>query len=524
MPGNIFSLYNLPPLKRAPLNSKASELLASSKVLSYSKKMPVNFSQITDPDYYLKKLRTQISENKDSNKIIYHYYISGLKKASELNQFLETLEFPAQVTLTSDVLQIDEPIILKDNLSLKGNNTQCLASNVNIAFLGEGISNVELNDLVIKGAKINAVLLLNCMHSKLNNLKIINSLDYGIILKQQCSYIQIEHCQFINNFRSGIMLHEGTHHSRINQCEVTGTQHSSNWAAGIVITALESISTYQTQDSFEENYFYPKDLKINIAAVPYRNLVENCYVHHNQSSGIYVDGGNGNVIFSNVIEHNDKEGLCLDFFAATNIVLSNTITSNGFRKYQSDHALEVDCIKECGRLHDGSSIAKLPNISLDNTGLNIILKNNISNAGGDGIKMVRSSFRNIIGLNIITDNAQGSNFMFCFSGILLGSAGCEVENDTSGLDRLPSIENILFGNMIFGQHVTGIVYDAGCTHNDTFDNFVAKQKGATFIKNATPNIMLGNSFSYPTPFANFYFSQKNQLSYYINQCFNFFKL
>lgn len=497
MKQDLFALYQLPPIDRAPIDSNAYVLLSGAKVLRYAREMPVSFSEITAPEDYLISLRSDILSNITQKKTAPTCSFSG-NTAGELNSFLNTINLPAKVVLTSETLVIDTSVKLKDGVYLQGYNTTCLAEGVDNAFLAEGCSDFEITGLSIQGAQVNAVLLINCTNVTLKHLNILDGKDYGIILKKQCSYITIEHCIFVNNMRSGIMVHEGSHHTYISHCEVTGIRHSSNWAAGIVITALESTSLYQTQDAFEVNYFYPNNLEVNIPSVPYQNIVEKCSIHHNQSSGVYVDGGNGNVIYSNTIEYNDKEGMCLDFYAATNIVLSNTISANGHRQHQSDHALDIDCVKEFGRLSDGSSTAKLPNISLDNAGLNIILKNTISNAGGDGIKMVRAAFKNLIGLNVIADNNQGENHRFKFSGILLGSAGCEVENDSSGLDRLPSIENMIFGNMIFGQHVAGIVYDTGSTYNDTIDNLVMKQKSQSIIKNAWPNSIVGNNFTCQT--------------------------
>lgn len=490
---DLFAKYQLPPIDRAPVNSDTFELLRNAKVLRYAHEMPVSFSEITTPEQYLSNLRNDIISNTVLTRATQRQQFSG-STASELNELIKSINGPANLILTSEIIHLNETVTLKDGIKLHGCKTICLAENIENAFLAENCTDFEINGLIIEGAKTNAILLINCKNALLKSIIIRKCNDYSVILRKQCQYISIVHCIFQNNMRSGVMIHEGSHHIHINHCEISGVKHSSNWAAGIVITALEALSPYQTKDSFEANYFYPQDLDIKISAVPYKIIVENCSIHHNQSSGVYIDGGNGNVIYNNAIEYNDKEGMCLDFYATNNIVLSNSIYSNGHRKNQSDHALAIDCVWEFGRLTNGSAVAKLPNISLDNAGLNIIIKNSISNAGGDGIKLVRASFKNIIGLNSITDNNQGENYRFKFFGILLGSAGCEVENDSSGLDRLPSIENMIFGNCIFGQHASGILYDQGCIYNDTMDNIVMKQKGLSIIEHATPNSIVGNNF------------------------------
>lgn len=180
------------------------------------------------------------------------------------------------------------------------------------------------------------------------------------------------------------------------------------------------------------------------------------------------------------------------------MITCNTFENNGFRFHQSDHDLEIDNVLPHGRLADYSSPAKLPNISIDNSGLNILNNNTISNAAGDGIKMVRAAFRNIIYGNNIMNNNQGQNSIFSFAGILLGSAGSEMKNDKSGLDRMASYENIIFANIIYGQHKIGILSDIRCQYNDIFDNFVHKQLEAPAIQLSTPNYFTGNNFSINT--------------------------
>jgi hypothetical protein len=283
----------------------------------------------------------------------------------------------------------------------------------------------------------------------------------------------------MENQSGGIMIQEGSHHVCITNCEISDGHSSSNWSAGIVITQLLPVSEYGIMDAFGSNYFFPKDSSFKNEGVPFKNIVEASYIHDNQSSGIYIDRGNGNVLVGNNIVNNDKEGLCIDFFSVGNIVESNII--NGVLHF--------------GRLADGSAVSKLPNISLDNAAYNIIVRNVISNAAGDGIKIVRSGFRNIFCLNSITDNNRGENSVFFFSGVLLGSAGSDVENDTSGIDAFPSIENIIFGNTIYGTHKAGVCIDHGSVYNDIYDNIIMKQKDKYIIQNAYPNSIIGNNFN-----------------------------
>jgi len=491
---NLFARYNLPAINQIPKDSPYFSIIENAKAVKYSQKLPVNLAKISSPETYAEWLKKHIHDDINVDNTQHKIVFEG-QLVSQLNQLIsDTKNTHLRIDIKSAVIIADETLYIPSFVSLYGHHAILQANEVDIAIYGKESTQIEIFDLEIQQPKLCGILLLNCSHSRISNITIKKSQDYGLILRQHCRYIHIDHCQFIDNCRSGIMLHEQTHHIHLSHCEVTGIHHSSNWAAGIVVTMMESVSELSTQDAFEENYFYPKNLEFKFQSVPYRNIIENCHIHHNQSSGIYIDGGNGNVLIGNTIAYNDKEGICLDFYAIANVVLYNTLYHNGYRQYQSDHDLFIDCVINFGRLADNSSVSKLPNISLDNAAYNIILKNVISEAAGDGIKIVRSGFRNIIGLNTITDNNQGHNSTFSFSGILLGSAVSEVENDESGLDRLASIENIIFANHIYGQHYFGILYDNESVYNNTIDNFILKQCDKPILEITQPNNFIGNNF------------------------------
>jgi hypothetical protein len=88
----------------------------------------------------------------------------------------------------------------------------------------------------------------------------------------------------------------------------------------------------------------------------------------------------------------------------------------------SDYDLQRDFTYAAGRLLDGTSPAKLPGISLDNGAYNEAVFNTIDRNFGGGIKMVRTGFHNVVGLNTIMDNNQGESKDFHFFGIELGAA------------------------------------------------------------------------------------------------------
>ena len=63
-------------------------------------------------------------------------------------------------------------------------------------------------------------------------------------------------------------------------------------------------------------------------------------------------------MINNVIEDNEKEGMCLDYGTFGTYVSANTVQRNGERNRQTDEDLEADFILGLGRLADGSSTAK----------------------------------------------------------------------------------------------------------------------------------------------------------------------
>jgi parallel beta-helix repeat protein len=497
LPNNLFQKHGVLTTPHAEKESPAGQILARAKVLRYAEALPVSGTAILAPDAFVQTLRADITaQTKVPITPATTHAFEG-RTASQLNAFLAALprtEAPRSVCLRSTDIEVDEPILLRSHTALQGCGTVFHAEHAEIAFLGRNVADFTLVDLTILAPKVCAIMLKECRQGRLENLLISGSRDYGVVLRGRSHSIKIDSCRFRNNIRAGLMIEDGSHHVHVYRCEAAGSKHSSNWAAGIVLSALRPASEYGIRDAFEPNYFYPADLAFKADAVPHQNIVEACHIHHNQSSGLYIDGGNGNVALDNIITDNDKEGLCLDFYAAANLVQGNVIRGNGFRRHQSDDDLRIDMILACGRLDDGSAVAKVPNISLDNAAGNVLIHNVITGGAGGGIKIVRSGFRNIFGLNILADNNSGGNRVFTFPGILLGSAGSEIEGDTSGLDRTGSFENILFSNQISGNHSVGILFDPNSTHNEARRNLVTQQEGPPMVMLAHPNFTSENSF------------------------------
>jgi hypothetical protein len=463
--------------------------------------MPVRFTEVMDTSRYIQELKASIMKQVKSIEGEHRTLYFNGRTARELNRFIRDIVPSEQTEIIINVKEItlNEPINLRDHVTIDGRSTHLISNNIDIAIVVKDINSAGLKDLIIEEPLKCGIMLINTAGLVIDNITIINGHDRGMVIRGRSRFIYINHSKFMENQSGGIMLQEGSHHVCVTNCEISDGHSSSNWSAGIVITQLLPVSEYGIMDEFDSNYFFPKDLSFKKEGTPFKNIIETSYIHDNQSSGIYIDRGNGNVLVGNNIVNNDKEGLCIDFFSVGNIVESNIINGNGFRKFQSDDDLRNDFVLHFGRLADGSAVSKLPNISLDNAAYNIIVRNVISNAAGDGIKIVRSGFRNIFCLNSITDNNRGENSVFFFSGVLLGSAGSGVENDTSGIDAFPSIENIIFGNTIYGTHKAGVCIDHGSVYNDIYDNMIMKQKDKYIIQNSYPNSIIGNNFNIKEP-------------------------
>ena len=496
---NLLQRCRLTDTCRAEPGTSADRILRKAKVLAYAPDLPVQFEAILEPDY-VRTLRASMLDTVQAETVAANVVIFDGSTASQLNRFLAALPSAGRtlVRLTSPELNCDEPVRFRSGTWLCGSATLCRADRVDIAFLGQKVEDAALTDIIVTRPRVCAVMLRGCTRVNLERLTVRNGQDYGVVVRGRSSLVRVASCVFRDNVRAGVMIEDGSHHVLVSACEITGSRHSSNWAAGVVISALRPVSELGIRDAFEPCYFYPKDLSFKADAVPHHNLVEACHVHDNQSSGIYVDGGNGNALVANTIMDNDKEGVCLDFYAAANLVDSNIFGRNGFRRRQSDDDLRIDMVLGNGRLPDGSAAAKVPNVSLDNAACNILMHNVISGGAGGGIKVVRAGFRNLFCMNTLADNNDGGSHVFTFPGILLGSAGSEVENDESGLDRTASFENVIFGNLITGSHMVGIVYDAGSAYNDTRQNLVVGQLGPPVVLHGRPNPLTGNSFGPPT--------------------------
>ena len=270
---------------------------------------------------------------------------------------------------------------------------------------------------------------------------------------------------------AAVLLHGDTVGGVLLDNEIAGNLGSSNWHAGIVLSDRNGPVADDPRSILNPDGYGVREQPMPTRLhPPRRNVLAFNRVAFNASSGIYSDGGVESVIFDNLVEGNAKEGVCLDNGSSANVLAMNVIRANGKRWGKTDAELRLDFVDGLGRLPDGSSPAKTPGVSLDNSLYNIVYANQIERNFGGGVKMVRTAFCNLVGLNTIIDDNEGANDRFHFFGVECGAAKADVA--VADLDFTPCRGNVVFGNVIRGPHYAGIFFGAGSTDNDVFDNSI----------------------------------------------------
>lgn len=271
--------------------------------------------------------------------------------------------------------------------------------------------------------------------------------------------------------RAPIMLHGATRQAVVAENTIENNLGASNWHAGVVVTDRNVDLAANPLSLFRPDHYGVVDEPITgRLTIPRDNLIVFNRIARNRASGLYFDGAVENVVASNFIEGNAKEGMCLDNGSTANVVALNTISQNGKRWGSSGEDLRRDFIADFGRLPDGAAVAKVPGLSIDNGAYNIVFANVITGNFGGGVKMVRTAYYNLVGLNSVTENNEGRSEKFHFFGVELGAARADVP--VPDLNFTPSRGNIVFSNMIRGGHYAGVFFALGSDLNDVFDNTI----------------------------------------------------
>lgn len=230
---------------------------------------------------------------------------------------------------------------------------------------------------------------------------------------------------------------------------------------------------------------------------PTKLIIRHNTIIDGMSSGLYFDGAVMNFAMDNMIAGNSKEGLCFDGGSTGNVLYGNTVRNNGKRYNMTDRALEADFVLRYGRMDDGTAIAKLPGVSIDNAAYNVVVANLIQGNSGGGVKMVRSSMLNTIAFNNVIDNNEGSNKTFHFFGIELG--GAEADAPTLDLDFMPSFANRIVGNLVLGDHFSGVLLVPGAVRNIVRENMILGARMFSVDSSVEQDNTVMNNFSTVKP-------------------------
>ena len=496
---SLMTRYQLPPLERIVLTQDeqgraAKLLLDKARVLQRAQQVSIPFTQIEDPTTYTEKLRTEIQAHLPVPTNSQLTVFKG-DKVSELNQLLQSLPAPRYLTVQAPTIQLDEFLKIPSDTTLSGRNaelvTETSLDSAAVVIVG---NNIVLKDFTVKtsglGIQVSAaqnVILRNLHFSKVAR---------GIAIENNSHFIELDQV-VITDSRAGMSIQQDVSHVWLHHSVIRNSLRADNGGAGLLVSDAkprEKLEESTNSSALTETIYPP-------APAPHALLIENNEFSHNVAQGVYFDGVYGSVLRANQISDNDKEGICLDFGSANNILMENSFINNGRRARQSDQDLTDDLVMNFGRLADGSAVSKLPGIALDNAAQNLILWNTIRDNSGDGIKIVRTGIRNLFLFNTIISNSQGNNSKLHFFGILLGSAGLEPNVDPANhpLDFLPPLENIVAGNSIYGKHWSAILLDHEAAFNDIYDN-IAHHFTHTTLEQATQrhNSIVGNSWQ-PQP-------------------------
>ena len=387
---------------------------------------------------------------------------------SGLNRFLRESGAPVVRVLARE-LDADETLRVPSRTTLIGAPTSLTArSPIESAVEIRDASSVRVSNFEITGRYRVGVHVKNGSSITLDGNHLHDIEGRAIVVMGRVAGLDLIRNEVRSNGRGGLYLRGHIGPGLIQDNRIEDNRGTLNLTAGLVLSSRPVFDVHDPEGGepagtrplpLQERLESPHDLVIR------RNVLD-----RNASSGLYCCGVYHVYMIENIITGNDKEGICIDYGTVGSYIRGNRIADNGGRRRQADDDLRNDFVLHLGRMRDGSSNAKLPGVSVDNSACNIIHENTVSGNFGGGIKTVRTGVRNLISHNLVIDNNRGQNSIFHFFGIEIGNPAPDEE--TNDLDFVPGFENMVFRNVIGGNHFAGIILVEGCYRNDLFDNCI----------------------------------------------------
>lgn len=464
---SIMTANKLPALSRMAAED-SKKYMGNLQVLQKIEKLGIDTASFETPELNWKNVYNRVSdtmqkENTFSDKISF----TG-STASQLNTLIAQ-STDAYITIESSTVRMDEPISMKSGIALDAAGVTFTGSTddrVAQAVIAEDCTNFALYNLnLTAGCYEYGIYIIRSNTFTIENCTISNALYKGLVMMGENKNFTIRNNAVSYNGNGAVFLNGNISNGIIAGNDVVDNYGTRNLTAGIVMTSMEIDDYYTAYNEFKDEHLY------NLLDTPHDIVLYQNNVKHNNSSGIYSDGAYQIYIVENIIYQNDKEGMCLDYGTFGAYVSNNIVKENGGRLRQSDEDLEADFVTAFGRLSDGSSPAKLPGISIDNSAYNTIVNNNVTQNYGSGVKMVRSAYRNIIMENSVSDNNKGKSDDFHFFGIEIGHESTPDE-PVKGLDFTASYENIVCRNIVTGSNYAGVFLAVESYCNDVFDNTI----------------------------------------------------
>lgn len=464
---SIMTANKLPALSRMAAED-SKKYMGNLQVLQKIEKLGIDTASFETPELNWKNVYNRVSdtmqkENTFSDKISF----TG-STASQLNTLIAQ-STDAYITIESSTVRMDEPISMKSGIALDAAGVTFTGSTddrVAQAVIAEDCTNFALYNLNLTvGCYEYGIYIIRSNTFTIENCTISNALYKGLVMMGENKNFTIRNNTVSYNGNGAVFLNGNISNGIIAGNDVVDNYGTRNLTAGIVMTSMEIDDYYTAYNEFKDEHLY------NLLDTPHDIVLYQNNVKHNNSSGIYSDGAYQIYIVENIIYQNDKEGMCLDYGTFGAYVSNNIVKENGGRLRQSDEDLEADFVTAFGRLSDGSSPAKLPGISIDNSAYNTIVNNNVTQNYGSGVKMVRSAYRNIIMENSVSDNNKGKSDDFHFFGIEIGHESTPDE-PVKGLDFTASYENIVCRNIVTGSNYAGVFLAVESYCNDVFDNTI----------------------------------------------------
>lgn len=457
---------NLPALSRMS-EEDTKKYMSELQVLKKIEKLGIDPAQFETPELNWKNAYNTV-DNIINNRTKYQNDVRfNGSTASELNAVIATSD-SAYITIESDKIILDETINLKSDIGINASKTEFVPGSMVIdkAVMAEDCDNISLDYFKLENGGYNyALYIIRTNNFSIKGCTFSKSTYKGLVVMGTCTNFVMLDNNVTYNGNGGVFLNGNISNGIIKNNDIEENYGTRNLTAGMVMTSMTIDDYYTAYNEFKDEHLY------DLLDTPHDIVLYQNRVQRNNSSGVYSDGAYNIYIIENIIYKNEKEGMCLDYGTFGAYVHNNVVRQNGGRFRQTDEDLEADFVTSFGRLEDGSSPAKLPGISIDNSAYNIILNNNVNQNYGSGIKSVRSAYRNVIMENTVSDNNYGENEKFHFFGIEIGHASTPDE-PVIGLDFTASYENIVCRNVVTGPDYAGVFLEIESYCNDVFDNVI----------------------------------------------------